>query len=341
MAAGPEEKSVVSHGAIVLAKRYLGDAAASWGLGAFGALGEFHHDLDEEGALTTTSTGGEFVTKRGGIRVALSPAVVVAPYQVPSKRRGLWSHGINFCLPETLAFRQRRTVLTELGYDRDALRRHDRDGILFDLGLGFGHVEVLIRVRDHRLLAKLGAMRGRIFLDPANPALGAVLDESPHRIFRSNLGRIEVYGKIPAPDDKTPPSGPHSHILPELLKHGRARAANVPIPDGMLPCLSLFPTNPILDSSGEPKPFDKTAHDAFQTILAQFGDPERVALVARVMDSVRDGKRPLDPADLDRFGRHAARVALRQYAALRKGSVSENLARWVERFEPSGGNPAV
>ena len=42
----------------------------------------------------------------------------------------------------------RRTVLTELGADRDALRPEDRGSILFDLGLGALQADFCVRIDD-------------------------------------------------------------------------------------------------------------------------------------------------------------------------------------------------
>ena len=44
---------------------------------------------------------------------------------------------------------------------------------------------------------------------------------SPHRVFCCRMGRVEVYQPIPAPDGKSP-EGPHTHVLPRLLAHGRS-----------------------------------------------------------------------------------------------------------------------
>ena len=47
------------------------------------------------------------------------------------------------------------------------------------------------------------------------------------------MGRVEVFQPIPSPDGKSP-EGPHTHVLPRLLAHGRLNAATVPVPDGWL-----------------------------------------------------------------------------------------------------------
>ena len=110
----------------------------------------------------------------------------------------------------------RRTVLTALGADADALREQDRDAMLFDLGLGALQADLCIRVSDPDVAAALRAHAGRALFEPGNPAMGMILAASPHRVFVSRIGRIEVFQPIPAADGKSP-EGPHTHVLPKLL----------------------------------------------------------------------------------------------------------------------------
>jgi hypothetical protein len=62
-------------------------------------------------------------------------------------------------------------------------------------------------------------------------AFGAVAefsrDSDDHRVFLSRVGRAEVYQAIPLPDAKRP-DGPHTHVLPKLLRAGRTHSANDP-----------------------------------------------------------------------------------------------------------------
>ena len=66
---------------------------------------------------------------------------------------------------------------------------------------------------------------------------------SPHRVLVGPCGRIEVYQTIPPVDGRSP-DGPHTHVLPKLLRAGRTHAANLPIPDGLVPCLTIHPSRP-------------------------------------------------------------------------------------------------
>jgi hypothetical protein len=72
-------------------------------------------------------------------------------------------------------------------------------------------------------------------------------------------------------------------------------------------------------------------------LLTRYGDPQRLALKQRVVDSVTSGGEPFAiPVDNDRFARAAVRVALRQLRALEQSS--KTLAAWLsvhDRFEPA------
>ena len=76
---------------------------------------------------------------------------------------------------------------------------------------------------------------------------------------------------------------------------------------------------------------------AFQALLARYGDPRRLALKQRVVDSVTSGGEPSAILiDNDRFARAAVRVTLRQLRALEQSPAT--LAGWLsahDRFEPA------
>ena len=64
--------------------------------------------------------------------------------------------------------------------------------------------------------------------------MGMILAANPHRVFISRLGRIEVYQPIPPPSGKSP-EGPHTHVLPKLLKSGRTHPATDRFPRAGFP----------------------------------------------------------------------------------------------------------
>jgi hypothetical protein len=222
-------------------------------------------------------------------------------------------------------------VLTELAPDADALRNEDRAAILFDLGLGARQVDVCVRVSDADVAERLRVHAGQSVFAPGNPAMGVILAASPPRVFVSRLGRAEVFAPIPPAHGKSP-EGPHTHVLPDLLRHGRTHAATEPIPEGWIPCAHIYPAHPARDGMGNSRPFDAARHDAFQDMLLRFGDPRFVALKQRVVAAVLAGENPPAVAVAEtRFARTNIRVALRQLKAA--NAVSPALMAWMAAHE--------
>jgi hypothetical protein len=223
-----------------------------------------------------------------------------------------------------------RTVLTELHADRVALKPEHRESILFDLGLGALQADLCVRIDDDDTVAQLRRHCGRSVFDPANPAMGLLLETNPHRVFISRIGRIEVYQPIPPPSGRSP-DGPHTHVLPKLLKSGRTHAATEPIPEGWIPCAHLYPKHAAHGGPG-PESFDVASHDSFQRMMGSFGLAGSLAIKRRVVDAVRAGEPPSNlAATLDRHGRTGVRIALRQLKAA--GPASPVLKAWLAEFD--------
>jgi hypothetical protein len=264
------------------------------------------------------------VTARGGLRIDVREDVRL--FASETATRDSWSHRVSLCLPQHICAMSGRTVLTELGPDVGALREQDREAALFDLGLGALQVDACVRVADPDVRAELSSHTGRVLFEPGNPAMQVVLAASPHRVFASRLGRLEVFGPIPPPDGESP-LGPHTHVLPKLLHHRRTHAATEPVPDGLVPCAHLYPAHPMRDALGRRRPFEPERHAAFQEILRRFGDPASVALKQRVRAAIAEGADPSAVAVADRrFARAGIRVVLRQLSAC--DEASPVLAAW-------------
>jgi hypothetical protein len=312
-----------SQDASALLARALADPDAGWAVGTFGAIGEFVRDRGEPAAVDARSA----VTARGGIAAGLAPGTRAIAWERPTVR-GAWQHGIAFCLPRDEAPMHRRRVLTPLGRDRDALREGDREAFAYDLGLGTMQCDVCIRVADAHAARALDGAAGRAALD------GGLLRElaamQPHRVFVSRLARVEVYTPIPAADGVTP-AGPHTHVLPALLRLGRTHPANLPLPDGWVPALELFPPSPLREADGQARPFDAGRHAAFQRLLEDFGDARAVAAKRSVAAAVAAGEAPREDARFGRAERLARRVVLRQLALTLAPSPA--LAAWRARFD--------
>jgi hypothetical protein len=331
--AGVSAKAGMSAQALIAAS--LADPRTAWSMGSFGALAEFMRDADEPAEVDACSVR----TARGAIRIDWHERARAFAYEVPSADGRGWRHGIALCLPADDAKAAGRTLLTELGPDARALAAGDRDAVVFDLGLGLAQTDLCVRTADAAMLAALRAHAGERLLAPASGFARELAARSPHRVACTALGRIEVYQPIPPADARTP-EGPHTHLLPDLIASGRAHAADVPIPAGWLPCAEIHPPAALRDALGRAQPFDGAAHRAFQALLGRFGDPAALDVKARVWRAVRAGKGPeAAPTRLDRAGRAARRVALRQLIPL--DGDSPVLAAWRKAFDRPGATAAA
>jgi hypothetical protein len=311
--------------AVDLLHAQIADPDTQWSLGTFGGLAEFSRDRDETVLLTQSATGAAAVTARGGIAIEVTEEC--RPIAFECLTRSSWSQRVAFCLPAAGCAMNRRVVLTELDVDREALQARHRGSVLFDLGLGALQADLCVRLDDPEAAAQLRRWCGRSVWEPGNPAMGLVLQVNPHRVFISRIGRIEVYQPIPPPSGKSP-DGPHTHVLPKLLKSGRSHAATEPIPDGWIPCAHLYPRHPLSGSHL----FDAACHQAFQGMIECFGLPQYRGISRRVADAVRSGTPPSNLAiPPDRHSRTAVRATLRQMKAA--GMATEPLKQWLAAFD--------
>lgn len=217
-----------------LIARHLRLASTSWSMGVPGAIAEFFR---AEGEPFESDGATRIATARGALRVMATAATRVFECGESD------TPAIALCLPEGASSLSRRGTITEIGSDRDALQERDRAGVLFDLGLANPFFDFLIRTADPEQVDFLRRNTGMPLLE-ADGELAAVLAAmSPHRVFVSALGRIEVYQRIAGPTEKTL-EGPHTHLLPALLGGGRIHDQGACIPGGWVPCAMLYPAHP-------------------------------------------------------------------------------------------------
>ena len=312
---------------------HIADAGTQWSLGTFGAIAEFMRDADEPATLSRTETSLAVVTARGGMRITLTDEI--RPFAFETTTKESWSSRVALCLPAVRCVMNERAVLTEIGPDAEALREQDKTAILFDLGIGAMQADFHVRISDPSTSAQLRVHTGRPVFKPGNPAMQIIFTANPHRVFVSRVGRIEVFQPIPPAHGKSP-DGPHTHVLPNLLRHKRTHSATEPIPSGFIPCAHIYPAHPSKDSAGNVRPFSQTRHEAFETILGAFGDPKLLALKQRVVAAVVSGDEPsVVKVTNGRFSRTNVRVALRQLKAAR-GDLPM-LSAWIEAHDHSAG----
>lgn len=243
--------------------------------GRFGAIAEFHRDHGEDVAITS-SPALTAATARGAIRVDVTPELRPVAYETVGKSM-TWGQGVALCLPTAMARMGGRTTVTELGPDEEAVRERDRDALLFDLGLGGRLVETCVRTTDPETIALLRTLEGKALFTEGHAFLHRLPALSPHRVFRCRLGRVEVYQPVPPADGRSP-EGPHTHVRANLLALRRYHAATVPVPEGYFAGMTLYPAHPLVragdDHDGEPIAFDRARYEAFQVVLARYGDKE-------------------------------------------------------------------
>ena len=307
----------------------LTDTEAGFSLGTFGAIAEFTRDASEPASFVQGRDRVGVVTGRGGIRLVPHPELRPIASESPTKEA--WSHRVALCLPRSRCAMNGRTVLTELGLDTDALRDEDRNGVLFDLGLNTLQVDVCIRSADPEVIAALRDRAGKSVFAHGNDVMRIILAANPHRVFISQIGRAEVFQPIPPPGSQSP-DGPHTHLLPKLLAHGRTHAATEPLPEGWIPCAHVYPPHPLRDQFGRRWPFRQDHHDDFQAVLERYGTQEQVALKRHVIDAIMAGRGPsaLTLPD-DRFARATVRVVLRQLQATLPESPA--LLEWLSGYD--------
>ncbi|MEM6940728.1 MAG: hypothetical protein AAF943_02685 [Pseudomonadota bacterium] len=313
-----------------VAQAQLNNPETGWNMGSFGAIAEFHHVAGDPPAL------GQDLSRfsaRGGIRLKLTEGVRPVAYETLSPKPHRWSQAVALCLPAQAAAMNQRDRLTELGPDTEALRTQDQNAVLFDMGLAQPQVDFCIRTQDPELLAVLRAAEGRSLFDGDNPAMSHILAAHPHRVALTRLGRVEVYQMIGGPDTGgVSPEGPHTHVLPKLLRANRTHSANAPIPDGWVPCAAFHPDSPVFDRMGIDKDFDAQAFEAFQVLLQRWGVAEYTEAKSAVWDAMTAGVSPNRyPEPETRLGRAALRNGIRQRR--RQMGAADVLDAWSACFD--------
>lgn len=323
-----------------LINSHLAKWETGWSMGAFGALAEFHQDDGEEVLAVDQNTVCR-ATSRGAIRFNLEAVESLRPiaYETLSPRTHRWNQAVALCLPLDQSKSNQRTVLTELGPDSDAILSANRHEILFDMGLSLLNCDFCIRTSNEELLTVLRENRGRSLFDQDNPAMGAILKHHPNRVSITKAGRVEVFQKIGGPDTGgKSPIGPHTHVLPNLLKSGRTHTANTPIPEGWTPIAYLHPGNPVSGPLGEDREFELGLFEQFQALVNAYGLPKSVTVKKELTEALQNRAEPKTFAEPEeRFERAALRIGLRQHnhlAALNNDQpLIDLISQWREVFD--------
>jgi hypothetical protein len=212
-----------------------------WTMGCYGAVAEFRIGKDEPGNVEIE---GGIVTARtdhGAFRLTVDGSVrALARYETPGDPA---IRAIILVLPRIRAGLPRGAGLAPLGPDRAAIRSDEQEHGLYDLGLGRSTTRFCIRVGQPDLAAALDGVAGLPWQDAMRSIGERILQANPVRVIETALGRTEVRTPIPSQGDLSP-SGPHTHLLPDLLALGHEIAPDVVLPKAYAAGAVFYPSPP-------------------------------------------------------------------------------------------------
>ncbi|MFT7459222.1 MAG: hypothetical protein ACI909_001899 [Planctomycetota bacterium] len=297
-------------------KEHLRSAEHSWSIGISGAIGEFMYDNDEDVDIQSDDAQICIQSPRGAMRILLSDDLRCLAYEEISSCTRSWSQNVVFCVPESRAKIEKNNVLTYMSEDVQSINESSREKHLFDLGVDSPYLQFCIRTSDEKFTRLLTDNCGRSIFESGNPVATRVLENSPSRVVISALGRVEIETKIPQSASDTL-AGPHTHLLPALLKANKAPV--VGIPEGYVEALSLYPQHPAFDKYGDQKNFQRSAHEHFQNLLSEIGDEQYCVEKNRVSSLIKeDRSEDDDVSDYLPVQRRALRIAQIQAPFLEK-----------------------
>lgn len=210
----------------------------TWVIGVVGGVAEFSAKPGEETTVMWDDTCIEAVTTGANLRFMIDDkvrALTFDPAETPYEQQRV-----------VLAVKRERgrlpvaEAIADLGPDSAGVQPADRDRSLYDLGLGRKEARFCVRCAPGAAQEGLAAATGTTLAEAMSDVAPALLQESPTRVIESALGRIEVSTPIPLPGGISP-EGPHTHLLPEHLKTGRALPVGMDLPAAYLPGAIFYP----------------------------------------------------------------------------------------------------
>jgi uncharacterized protein DUF6925 len=214
------------------------DPATTFAIGVQGAVAEFMRAPGDR--ATVKGDAGRLLvrSKLGALRLNLEPWVRAFRFG----REGGLPDEVVLAIDRARLTSAAACTLSELGPDRDAVWQRERSALLFDLGLDRPTIRFCVRTDDPELIAALRGCVGQPWPEAAPALIPLLLERHPHRVVVSPLGRIEVNQPIGLRDGRpATPVGPHTHLLPELLRTGRDLAPGRDLPASYASVASIFP----------------------------------------------------------------------------------------------------
>jgi (2Fe-2S) ferredoxin len=202
----------------------------AWTFGGQGAIAEFVIDDDDRAEDVTIRREGdtvEAVTGRGGARLAVTAATSVFAFRTPGDGRILV---LILAMPRAEAIGAGpAAVVAHRGPDVASIRPEDRGDELVDLGVETRAARFHVRTGAPEVLSALDSVRGETLPEALERIGPLLLQASPHRVVETAVGRAEVYGRLPRPEEPSP-GGPHTHLLLGELELGRELPVGFDLP---------------------------------------------------------------------------------------------------------------
>ena len=214
------------------------DPATTFAIGVQGAVAEFMRAPDDRVIVKGDADRLLIRSRLGALRLDLRPWVRVFTF---GPEGGLPDEVV-LAVHRSRLTSQAACTVTDLGPDRDAIGKRERRALLFDLGLDRPTIRFCVRTDDPELMSDLRRCVGQPLSAVAPSLIPLLLGRHPHRVVVSLLGRIEVTQPIGLRDGRpATPVGPHTHLLPDLLRTHRELAPGRDLPAAYAPVASLFP----------------------------------------------------------------------------------------------------
>lgn len=195
-----------------------------------------------------------------------------------------WTQNIYLTIPSEHAQMAGRDKLTFLGdFNEDSVA-----GKLWDLGVGNKTVDAYIIADSdtHHLLKHKEEQN--ILNDPK--FLRELVQHSPIRFFKSKFASILVKQKIPL-SESDENDGPHTHLLPSLMKNKKRFLS--PVPENVEPIIQVSPFVSVIDGNGQFYKWGGFDNDKFQKLLQKHGDNaytfRKTQLLQKVITCIKSG----------------------------------------------------
>jgi predicted Fe-S protein YdhL (DUF1289 family) len=218
-------------------KETLRPDGGTWVSGVNGAIAEFCVCADDDLHVELNDLTISARTQGGAISLSLPDHVAALSIgSGDSASRGI----VVLAVPRVLTRRFPDGGLASLGEDIEAIQPDEHGATLYDFGLGRAAGAFCMRTSSQALKASLDACLGAEWQHVLSSKGADILAESPVRVVRNPIGRIEVYGRIPEPGGVSP-AGPHTHFLPAQIATGGDLPATIQIPSAYVPCAIYYP----------------------------------------------------------------------------------------------------